>query len=153
MPAATKRDRGKTTFVKEYLNDHPHANPKAVNEAWTEAGMEGTISETLVNKMRFTMGLSGNLRGKRETNVSNSSAAPRPYTGKKRGRKPKSETTPASTKNVRSTNASRPSESVIELETELDRLLFKVMNMKSLPDVEAALRDARRALYAAHAGR
>ena len=67
MPAATKRDRGKTTFVKEYLNDHPHANPKGVNEAWTEAGMEGTISETLVNKMRSTMGLSGNLRGKRES--------------------------------------------------------------------------------------
>ena len=153
MPAATKRDRGKTTFVKEYLNDHPHANPKGVNEAWTEAGMEGTISETLVNKMRSTMGLSGNLRGKRETNNSNSSASPRPYTGKKRGRKPKSETNPASTKNVRSTKSSRPSESIVELETELDRLLFKVMNMKSLPEVEEALRDARRALYAAHVGR
>ena len=153
MPAATKRGRGKTTFVKEYLNDHPLANPKAVNVAWTEEGMEGTISDTLVNKMRNMMGLSGNLRGKRETSTSNSSAAPRPYTGKKRGRKPKSETIPAATKTVRSTKSSRPSESVVELETELDRLLFKVMNMKSLPGVEDALRDARRALYAAHAGR
>jgi hypothetical protein len=139
--------------VKEYLNDHPLANPKAVNEAWTEEGMEGAISDTLVNKMRSMMGLSGNLRGKRETSTSNSSAVPRPYTGKKRGRKPKSETIPAATKNVRTTKASRPSESVVELETELDRLLFKVMNMKSLPDVEEALRDARRALYAAHTGR
>ena len=153
MLAATKRDRGKTTFVKEYLNDHPRANPKAVNQAWTEAGMEGTISETLVNKMRSALGLSGNLRGKREANVSNISATPSPYTGNKRGRKPKSQTGPVSTKNVRSTKASRPSESVLELETELDRLLFKVMNMKSLPEVEEALRDARRALYAAHAGR
>ena len=84
---------------------------------------------------------------------SNSSAAPRPYTGKKRGRKPKSETYAGLHQECPIHKSSRPSESVVELETELDRLLFKVMNMKSLPDVEAALRDARRALYTAHVGR
>ena len=72
MPTKT-RDQGKTSFVKELLIDHPMANTKAVNEAWTTAGMDGTISETLVNKTRSHMGLAGNLRGK------------------KRGRKPKQE--------------------------------------------------------------
>ena len=39
-------------FVKEFLNDHPQSNVDAVNDAWQGAGFGGTISPTLVNKMR-----------------------------------------------------------------------------------------------------
>src|SRR5271166_2277203 len=53
---------GKTMFVKEFLNDHPEGNVKAVNEAWTAAGFDGTISETLVYKARASLGLTGNLK-------------------------------------------------------------------------------------------
>jgi hypothetical protein len=62
MPtAAPTRTPGKTGFVKEYLNDHPQANARAVNEAWNEAGFEGTISPTLVTRMRSELGLTGNI--------------------------------------------------------------------------------------------
>src|SRR6516162_6434348 len=44
---------GKTSFIKEYLHEHPDANTAEVNEAWTAAGMKGTISRTLVNKTRI----------------------------------------------------------------------------------------------------
>ena len=54
-------------FVKEFLNDHPQGNVDAVNEAWQAAGFDGTISTTLVNKMRASLGLTGNLRGKTKT--------------------------------------------------------------------------------------
>src|SRR5271157_2107496 len=91
MPTAKTRDQGKTSFVKELLIDHPTANTKAVNKAWSAAGMEGTISETLVNKTRSHMGLAGNLRGKRGTKTEALSTK-RAYTGEKRGRKPKHET-------------------------------------------------------------
>src|SRR5271166_1663841 len=91
MPTNT-RDQGKTSFVKELLIDHPMANTKAVNDAWTAAGMEGTISETLVNKTRSHMGLAGNIRGKRRTKAESEASTKRPYSGKKRGRKPKHET-------------------------------------------------------------
>ena len=48
----SNRTPGKTSFVKEFLNDHPQGTTKTVNEAWQAAGFEGTISPTLVNKTR-----------------------------------------------------------------------------------------------------
>src|SRR3954454_4498725 len=65
MPATATRSPGKTMFVKEVLLDNRLANTQAVNDAWKAAGMEGSISPTLVNKMRSRMGLTGNLRGGR----------------------------------------------------------------------------------------
>ena len=61
MATATK-SRNKTSFVQDFLKDNPKGNTKAVNEAWTAAGMSGTIGATLVNKTRSEMGLTGNLR-------------------------------------------------------------------------------------------
>ena len=40
---------GKSGFTKEFLNDHPDATSREVNEAWTKAGMQGTISHTVVS--------------------------------------------------------------------------------------------------------
>ena len=86
MPATATRNQGKTLFVKETLIDHPTANPKFVNEAWKEAGMEGTISETLVNKMRSQLKLTGNLRGTRSSKKGKTSASKVTTSGKPRGR-------------------------------------------------------------------
>src|SRR5438105_1081151 len=61
MATATARRLGKTGFVKEYLNDNPQANARAVNEAWNEAGFDGTISNTLVTRLRSELGLTGNI--------------------------------------------------------------------------------------------
>ena len=65
MPATATRNQGKSKFVREVLNDNPQANAAAVNEAWQAAGMPGSISAGLVNNLRFRLGLSGNLRGRR----------------------------------------------------------------------------------------
>jgi len=64
MPKTVIVSPGKTMFVKEFLNDHPEGNVKAANEAWTAAGFDGTISETLIYKARASLGLTGNLSGK-----------------------------------------------------------------------------------------
>jgi hypothetical protein len=61
MATATKSGN-KTSFVQDFLKDNPKGNTKAVNEAWTAAGMSGTIGATLINKTRSEMGLTGNLR-------------------------------------------------------------------------------------------
>ena len=55
---------GKTSFVKDFLNANPQGNTKAVNEAWTAAGMKGTISHPIISQVRKKLGLTGNLRGK-----------------------------------------------------------------------------------------
>jgi hypothetical protein len=151
MPATKARNQGKTSFVKELLIDHQMANTKAVNEAWKAAGMEGTISETLVNKTRSHMGLAGNLRGKRRAKSTAAVETKRPYTGKKRGRKPKHATVASAEGKVAQTGvpAGRRNDHLVEIEADLDRLLFRVMNMGDLAEVENALRETRRRLYGA----
>jgi hypothetical protein len=66
VPIATKSEN-KSSFVKEFLSKRPEGNVKAVNEAWTAAGMEGTIGDTLIYQTRAEMGLSGKLRAKSKT--------------------------------------------------------------------------------------
>jgi murein DD-endopeptidase MepM/ murein hydrolase activator NlpD len=89
MAIATTRDQSKSGFIKQVLLENPYANVKAVNEAWRDAGKEGSISPALVNKLRYEAGLAGNLRdrGKAETTVAAKTEEPK-STGKKRGRKP-----------------------------------------------------------------
>jgi hypothetical protein len=86
------------------------------------------------------MGLTGNLRGKTRT----SAKAKSPYTVKKRGRPPK-ETTAAVA--VRRGRKSGQTIALENLEAEIDRLLFQVMGIGDLPEVEQTLRQARRLLY------
>ena len=66
MPVATKRVN-KSSFIRDFLSKHPEGNVKAVNEAWTAAGMTGTIGDTLIYQTRAEMGLSGKLRAKSKT--------------------------------------------------------------------------------------
>ena len=146
-PREAPATRGKTSFVKEFLNDNSQGNVKAVNEAWTKAGMSGTISPTLVNKMRAQLGLTGNLRAKSKTGAS----AKATTTGKRRGRPPKEATTavngrpagqPRGRKNARAL-------ALLGVEAEIDRLIFSVMGIGDLPEIETALREARRLVYGA----
>ena len=71
---------GKTSFVKEFLNANPQGNTKAVNEAWTAAGMKGTISHPIISQVRKQLGLTGNLRGKTGTAAKEKSAPNMPKT-------------------------------------------------------------------------
>ena len=57
MAVATKSEN-KSGFVKDFLSKHPEGNVKAVNEAWTAAGMLGAIGATLIYQTRADMGLS-----------------------------------------------------------------------------------------------
>lgn len=67
--AVATRPQGKTSFVKNFLQKNPQANAKAVNAAWTAAGMKGTISHPVVSGIRKQQGLIGNEPAKTETAV------------------------------------------------------------------------------------
>ena len=71
---------GKTSFVKEFLNDHPDGTTKTVNEAWQAAGMKGTISHPIISQVRKQLGLTGNLPGKTRKSAKEKSAARLPKT-------------------------------------------------------------------------
>jgi hypothetical protein len=135
-------------FVKEVLVDNALANTQAVNEAWRAAGMKGTISATLVNKLRSRMGLAGNLRGGRRkgTGAAATAEAKPIYTGKRRGRPPKQAKSQADeTARLETRRRQSP---LVDLEVDIDRILFKAMEIGTLPEVEDALRRTRRLLYA-----
>ncbi len=141
-PKTATATPGKTMFVKEFLNDHAEGTGNDVNEAWTAAGFEGTISRTLVDKTRALLGLTGNLRGK----TKKSKAKPT-STGKKLER-PRKETTAATNGQPRGRKSNR-SLALDELDAEIDRLIFKVMGVGDLTQIEDSLRQTRRLIYGA----
>jgi hypothetical protein len=103
-----------------------------VNEAWQAAGFAGTISPTLVKTVRASMGLTKN------TKKSKTSA-----TVKKPGTPRKASIAPV---NVQP----RASADVLnDLEVDIDRLIFKVMGIGDLTEIEDTLRQARRLVYGA----
>jgi hypothetical protein len=57
-------NQGKSAFLEKFLPGHGDANLEAVNKAWTAAGNDGTISDSLFGKLRSKLGLTG----KRGTN-------------------------------------------------------------------------------------
>jgi hypothetical protein len=137
---------GKTSFLKEFLHDNPQGNVAAVNQAWQAQGFAGTISPALVNKTRAELGLTGNLRKKTRT----AAKAKAPYTGKKRGRKPKG----TAAVNGQPANQPRGRKSgrtlaLTDLEADIDRLIFKTMAIGDLTEIEDSLRRVRRLLYGA----
>src|SRR5271166_6010661 len=142
LPKTATATPAKTSFLKEFLHDNPQGNVKAANEAWTAAGFDGTISETLVYKTRASLGLTGNLSGKTKKSKAKATS-----TGKKLGR-PRKETTAPVTGQPRGRKSARTL-ALNELEADIDRLIFKVMGVGDLTQIETALREARRGVYKA----
>jgi hypothetical protein len=169
MATTTARNKGKTDFVKDVLSKNPLANTTAVNEAWKSAGREGSISATLVNKQRAVLGLAGNLRAKNKPKTGASPTETTAYTGKKRGRKPKSAAVESVLRATPHTNGNKTGQPMIsvalrgkaighhdsleELEADIDRLLFKVMGIGGLAEIEDSLRQTRRLIYRSFAGK
>jgi hypothetical protein len=169
MATATATTVGKTEFVKEVLGKNPRANPTTVNEEWKSAGHEGTISATLVNKLRSSLGLAGNLRSTSKTKARLRSGDKLPHSGKKSRRKPKSNSSKSILRSALRSNGKTTDQgamqtglhskvgshhgSLEELEGDIDRLLFKVMGLGGLPAIEESLRHTRRLLYGGFSGK
>jgi len=146
---------GKYEFLEQMLRQDSSINLEEVNQAWKSSGHEGTISQSYLGKVKAELGLT-RPRGKSEAD-------------KGRGREPASEPAPkrrrpdqqpaesrgARAGAERSTAASASTaadegeaedrdRALEELEAELDRLLFQVMEMGGLEEVVQELRRVRR---------
>jgi hypothetical protein len=138
--AVATKSQDKTGFVRKFLSANTQGNVKAVNESWTAAGFEGTISPTVVNTVRASLGLTGNFRA--NTRKSKTAA-----TGKKRG-EPRKKTNASVGVQPRA-NESALTVKLNDLEADIDRLIFRAMAIGDLTEFEATLRQARRLLYGA----
>jgi hypothetical protein len=113
--------------------------------------MSGTISDSLVGKMRADLGLTGNLKKGPKTG---STTKP----GTKTGTKVKTKTAAKPAKQARAaagrtvTNSARKptrndrSRLLEEIESDIDRMIFRLIGAGGLHEVEAALRRLRREL-------
>jgi len=155
-------NQGKTSFVREYLADHREADVEAVNRAWGAAGNEGSISESLVSKLRSKLGLTGK---RADSKSEPGDGAPKGSQSRaaKRGRKPGRTPGPVGQAPPRA-NGSRAPEGagaasrhddddvLDELEEGLDDLIQRLRDLGGRPDVVKSLRRARRLLVRSHEG-
>jgi hypothetical protein len=130
------RNPGKAMFVKEYLNDHPRGNVRAINEAWRAAGFNGTISKTVLYTVKSSLGLT-------ESPTKSKTSATR-----KIRVTPRKVITPVVNVQPRVNRSTL----LDELEADIDRLIFKAMAIGNLTEIENMLRQARRVLYGALTG-
>jgi hypothetical protein len=164
MVTRVKSEHNKSEFSKDVLTKNPRATATLVNEAWKKGGRQGQISAALVNKLRATMGLTGNLRAKRKKTAFTSDQKLH-STPESAARTPRSLSTERAGV-ARSASKGRglehasvsfdplnrrdvPLHAIEELEAEIDRLIFRVTALGGLPAVEGVLRQARRLLYGA----
>jgi len=154
MVATTNNSTNKTAFVVSVLQEHPKANPVFVNSAWKKAGRDGSISGTLVHKIRAELGLAGNLRARSKSTPADKKSKPGKsvLAAKDSARPATSLTKPAAQSNGTHTQISAPHtirsadrDHVLEkVEEEIDRLIFSLMGVGGLDNIEDALRHVRR---------
>ena len=148
----------KSAFVEEVLGREPKANVAAINRAWAAAGHEGKISDSIIYKAKRDLGLTGRpspvasaSAGASEpeaseagTAVGTREEAPQQSTG------PETPIAPApGSETIASVDLGRV---VDEVEAGIDDLMFMLKVNGGMPEVEAALRAARRLLTRGHGG-
>jgi hypothetical protein len=159
-PSPTKAV-GKTEFVREQLRRDANLSVKAIVQAWTVAGNKGSISDNLVYKTRADLGIKGkrpSLKGvetdvappelSKGSNAVTSAGAVEPSAPQPDGRQAPHLFTPP-------TGLSSDGERgrvLVEVEREIDELIYRIRNLGGLPDVQEALRAARRLLVRSHEG-
>lgn len=152
--ATAGKTPSKSEFLLEFLRSNPDAKEKDAVAAWQQAGNEGTVSSsafyaakrTLVEESGAPAPTPGKtkpksspkgLKGKRKSEPIRASS------GETNGQPPAQETVKA----VGGDKAQDRSRRLDAVEGGIDDLIFTLKEMGGVPEVEEALRAARRLLY------
>ncbi|HMB06623.1 MAG TPA: hypothetical protein VKP69_23160 [Isosphaeraceae bacterium] len=162
MATTAGQGEGKTAFVRDCLQRDSSANERSINKAWKAVGNEGTISGTLVSKIRREMGLTGTRRSADGSGAGEAAAVqPKPESPSK-GPKATRATKSVEAATVKSDGQGAPPKPEVrseaaqtedkdqvldEVEEGIDDLIFRLKGLGGRPEVLEALRRARRLLY------
>jgi hypothetical protein len=157
MATVKGKREGKSGFLKEYFVDHSDARKDDIDRAWRGAGGEGSISESLIGKVRRDLGLTGGRRSRAKAKGGagagkRPSAAPNPKGGRTGTGKATSNSRHATADAGQAVRSRRTGGVLIELEGRIDGMLHEVSLAGGLPEFEEALRKARRILVRSHGG-
>jgi hypothetical protein len=156
-------NQGKTPFVEKYFASHPDGNLETVNEAWTAAGNAGTLSESLVGKVRSRLGLTGKKKVD-EPKPIETPAEPKKAAKAKAPAKPRKvaktagQAPPVSNGSqvpaaaIATTHHDHDEDVLDELEDGIDELIQKIKGLGGKLEVVKALKRARRLLVRSHGG-
>jgi hypothetical protein len=160
MATARGINQGKSEFVEEQFRRDRDATHETIIEAWAASGKEGTISPSLVQKIRAKLKLTGK-RGR--TKGAAPSKAKTPTNGRRTRRATETVVETPAVANGLSIPAdasigTMPArgggrESALhEVEAGIDELIFTLKVNGGMPEVEEALRAARRLLVLSQEG-
>ena len=154
QPEGRKRGTGpvKSAFAEEVLGREPKANVAAINRAWAAAGHEGKISDSIIYKAKRDLGLSG----RPSPDAPASAGVSMPEASEAATAGGIGEETPQQSTGPETPTDSAPGSETIapvdmgrvvdEVEAGIDDLMFMLKVNGGMPEVEAALRAARRLL-------
>jgi hypothetical protein len=144
----------KSAFVRDFLRKNRSANRKAVEQAWREAGHQGPIQSSLVSTLRRKLGLMGSEPVSSRPADGNRAAEPptakaRATKPNRRGRRRKGKASDANgtTAPGRKPSSGGRDRTLVEIEQDLDRLIFKLMTLGGFEEIEHEFRKLRRLLY------
>jgi len=142
---------GKQDFIRRVLRADPDAGLDAINRAWRESGREGSISRSSCNRVRAAMlpgeGGGGGDADSRPGSSPGQGPAPAPPADQSRGRgtpRPIGAMVTATDPLPARAEVADRRDALRGLEEGLDRLLFRAIGLGDVPEVEDALRGARR---------
>ena len=146
-------DQGKSVFIRDLLGRDPEADEDAVIEAWHKAGNQGTISGSLIYKIRSGLGLTGKGRSSGE-------AAGRPKAKATKSPKakpvataqPESNGPPAASATEPKSTAGARGGALDRVEDRIDDLIFELKDLGGMERAQEALRLARRLVVRSHEG-
>jgi hypothetical protein len=136
-------NEGKQAFLEQMLKKNPKVGLEEVVQAWIAAGHEGAISQSYLGKVKSNLGLT-KLRDK-----SRSVASASTKSQTRRAPEPRHAGRPAAAASperaaTRAGNNHDRSRTLDEIESDLDRLMHRMMGVGGLGDAERALRKVRR---------
>ena len=125
MAESRNREKGKLEFVEQILTRDPKANEETVNAAWQSAGHPGRISRSSIGMVKAKLGLTDPTRSR--------------FKAKSKSDAPRRAAPPEPLPTADAGDRGRVQE---DLEMEFDRILFRVMGLGDLPEVEDLIRRA-----------
>jgi hypothetical protein len=158
MATARGVNQGKSEFVEAQFRRDRDATHETIVEAWASSGKEGTISPSLVQKIRAKLKLTGK-RGRTKGAVPSKPKAP--TNGRRTRRDAETvagNSTEANGHGAGATNGVMPARrggrksALHEVEAGIDELIFTLKANGGMPEVEEALRAARRLLVLGQGG-
>jgi hypothetical protein len=141
MAPTKAKGPNKSEFIRQLLRRDRETNVKTVNAAWKKAGQTGTISNPLFFQVKArAIGTSAN--GPANGATADKATPP----------KPTAKTTQHARQHASERSVSGGSKGGVldDLEGEIDGLIFKLMGVGGLSEVEEALRRVRRMIVRHH---